>query len=212
MSSGHCMNLNKPVAVGLEMFRKNNQDALDQYVQGKLSNEQFLPVYYNNWSMPWPLYGGIFEYAREHGMALVGLNIPDETARKIARQGFEALTEAEKKELPAGISCNVYPTYMEFIKRAYAGHGMHGGDFANFCQAQMVWDKSMAWNLMNYLRKNQGTTMVVLAGVGHAWKRGISGHVDDESDLTYRVLLPLLSDETHERTLTTEDADYVLLD
>ena len=74
----------------------------------------------------------------------------------------------------------------------------------------MVWDKSMACHLMGYLKKNPDTTMVVLAGVGHAWKRGISEQLDN--GITYRVVLPLIPDQVAKDTVTTADADYVLLE
>ncbi len=201
-----------PTAVGLEMFRSDSQGVLDSWVRGKLSVEQFLPAYYDNWREPWPLYRDIFQYARDHEIPLLGLNVPDKIAEKVAREGFASLTQEEKRQLPPGISCNVDPTYMEFIRRAYAGHAAHGRVFVNFCEAQMVWDKSMAWHLMAYVKKKPGRTVVVLAGVGHAWKRGIPEQMGTDSKFTYRVVLPLIPDQIDRETVTTKDADYVLLD
>jgi uncharacterized iron-regulated protein len=201
-----------PMSVGLEMFRSDSQDALDSWVRRKSSLEQFLPAYYDNWRMPWPLYREIFRYSRDHEIPLVGLNIPDAIAKKVAQQGFASLTEEEKKRLPTGVSCNVDATYMEFIRRAYTDHSRQERQFVNFCEAQMVWDKSMAWHLVEYLKKNRGRTVVVLAGVGHAWKRGMPEQVAMESKYTYRVILPLIPDQIEKRTVTTQDADYVLLE
>jgi uncharacterized iron-regulated protein len=203
----------KPMAIGLEMFRAENQKALDSWVKGKLPLDQFLPVYYRNWTMPWPLYRDIFLYAREHELPTMGLNIPDSISKKIAAKGFGALTPEEKKELPPGISCNVDPTYMEFIRRAYSGHSHRDKGFVNFCEAQMVWDKSMAWHVMQFLRQNPDKTLVVLAGIGHAWKRGISEQVElDPKKYTSRVVLPSVPDQVDRETVTTEDADYLLLE
>jgi uncharacterized iron-regulated protein len=201
-----------PTAVGLEMFRSDSQDALDSWVRRKTSLEQFLPAYYDNWRMPWPLYRDIFWYARDHDIPLIGLNIPDRIAKKVAQQGFASLTEADKKQLPTGISCNVDATYMEFIRRAYTDHTRQERQFVNFCEAQMVWDTSMARHLVEYLKKNRGRTVVVLSGVGHSWKRGIPEQVAMESKFTYRVILPLIPDQIEKRTVTMKDADYVLLE
>ncbi len=199
-------------AVGLEMFRADSQGVLNSWVRGKLSLKQFLPAYYDNWKEPWLLYRDIFQYARDHEIPLLGLNVPDRIAEKVAREGFASLTQAERRQLPPGISCNVDPTYMEFIRRAYAGHAAHDRAFVNFCEAQMVWDKAMAWHLIEYVKKKPGRTVVVLAGVGHAWKRGIPEHVGTDSKYTYRVVLPLIPDQIDRETVTTNDADYVLLD
>jgi uncharacterized iron-regulated protein len=202
----------EPTAVGLEMFRADSQGVLDSWVRGKLSVEQFLPAYYDNWREPWPLYRDIFQYARDHEIPLLGLNVPDKIAEKVAHAGFASLTPAERRQLPPGISCNVDPTYMEFIRRAYAGHAAHDRGFVNFCEAQMVWDKSMAWHLIAYVKKKPGRTVVVLAGIGHAWKRGIPGQMAADSKYTYRVVLPFIPDQIDRETVTTKDADYVLLD
>jgi uncharacterized iron-regulated protein len=201
-----------PMAVGLEMFRAENQHVLDSWVRATLSLEKFLPVYYDNWRLPWPLYRDIFEYAREHEVPLRGLNAPDGITRKIAARGFGSLSADEKKQLPPGISCTVDPKYMDFIRRAYGDHAHRAPNFVNFCEAQMVWDKTMAWHLEGYLRKNPDRTMVVLAGIGHAWKRGIPEHLGADSKLSYRVVLPLIPDRIDGKTVTIDDADYVMLD
>ena len=200
-----------PIAVGLEMFRADSQDALDSWVKGKLSLERFLPFYYDNWRTAWPLYREIFWYAHDHEIPLIGLNVPEEIAKKVAQRGFASLSQAERKQLPPGISCNVDSTYMEFIRKAYAGHAMHDRGFVNFCEAQMVWDKAMAWHLIAYVKKKPGMTVVVLAGVGHAWKRGIPEQMGMDANFTYRVVLPLIPDQVDRKTVTTKDADYVLL-
>ena len=192
---------NEPFAVGLEMFRAESQKKLDSWTTRKISLDQFLQAYYDNWRQPWPLYRDIFEYARENQIPLVGLNIPDSISKKVGANGFGSLTPDEKKQLPPGISCNVDPTYMEFIRKAYSGHHAAGDrEFVNFCEAQMVWDKSMAWHLAGYLKKNPGKRMIVLAGVGHAWKRGISEQLPAESKLTYRVVLPVIPNEADKAT------------
>jgi uncharacterized iron-regulated protein len=201
-----------PLVIGLEMFRADSQKALDNWVNGSLSLDKFLPVYYDNWRQGWPLYKDIFSYAREHRISMIGLNIPDEIAATVARKGFASLTTSEKKQLPPEISCDIDPTYMEFIKRAYAGHARTvDKKFLNFCEAQMVWDKSMAWHLVEYLKKHPGKTVIVLAGVGHAWKRGIPEQVSRLSQYTSTIILPLIPDQVEPDSVTLQDADYVVL-
>ncbi len=177
-----------PLAVGIEMFRSENNKVLAQWIDGSLKTHDFLPAYYDNWSEPWPLYRDIFEYLRQYRIPVIGLNIPDDIADAIARRGFASLNARQKSQLPQGISCNVDPTYMEFIRKAYAGHSPKSDKtFLNFCEAQMVWDKTMAWHIMEYLEKNPGRTMVVLAGIGHAWKRGIPEQLAGLSRYPYKV-------------------------
>ena len=200
-----------PMAVGLEMFRADSQGPLDAWTRGRLSLDRFLPVYRNNWDMPWSLYQDIFLYVREHELPLIGLNISDDIAAKVARQGFASLSAAEKKALPPGISCRVDDKYMKFIRQAYAEHSMSDQTFMHFCEAQMVWDKSMAWHLLDYRKKNPNRVVVVLAGIGHAWKRGIAEQVGLESKLSIRSILPYLPGQVDQKSATIKDADYLLL-
>jgi uncharacterized iron-regulated protein len=201
-----------PLAVGLEMFRFDRQKDLDSWVRGSSSLEHFLPLYYDNWRQPWPAYRDIFFYAREHQIPLVGLNIPSDITQTIARNGFVALKPEQKRKLPPGISCDIDSTYMHFIKQAYAGHPRQDDKrFLNFCEAQMVWDKSMAWKLIEYRRTHPGSTMIVLAGVGHAWKRGIPEQVARQSSYTYKVVLPVVPGQIERKSVSLHDADYVML-
>ena len=201
-----------PLSVGLEMFRSDSQQELNSWISGSSSLEQFLPSYYDNWREPWPAYRGIFLYAREHQIPLVGLNIPPDITKTVARGGFLSLNEEQKQKLPPGISCNIDPTYMQFIRQAYAGHPqVEDKRFLNFCEAQMVWDKSMAWNLIEYQKKSPGKTTVVLSGVGHAWKRGIPEQVARQSSFTYKVVVPLIPGQIERESVSVHDADYVVL-
>ncbi|MFO0752101.1 MAG: ChaN family lipoprotein [Thermodesulfovibrionales bacterium] len=201
-----------PLAVGLEMFRADSQDALDRWIGGEMTLQKFLQIYYDNWSFPWAYYSDIFFYAREKGIPLVGLNIPRRIAQKVAWTGFSSLTPDELKELPPGITCDVDREYMDFIRRTYEAHrGGDAGSFTRFCEAQMLWDKVMARHLVAYLKRNPGSTVVVLAGSGHSWKRGIPEQIRRASGLTYRVILPAPPDGARRDTITPDDADYLLL-
>jgi uncharacterized iron-regulated protein len=202
-----------PISIGLEMFRSDSQKVLNSWVNGSSSLEQFLPSYYDNWQQPWPEYRGIFLFAREHRIPLVGLNIPPDISNAVARRGFIALNSEQKQKLPPGISCDIDPTYMQFIRQAYAGHAHHGDrQFLNFCEAQMVWDKSMAWKLIEYHQKHPGKTMIVLSGVGHAWKRGIPEQVARQTSFTYKVVLPAVPGQVERGSVSLHDADYVMLE
>jgi uncharacterized iron-regulated protein len=200
------------ISVGLEMFRSDSQNDLNSWVSGSSSLEQFLPSYYDNWRQPWPAYRDIFLFAREHRIPLVGLNIPSDIIKAVARSGFIALNTEQKQKLPPGISCDIDPTYMQFIRQAYAGHAQQEDrQFLNFCEAQMVWDKSMAWNLIEYHKKHPGKTTIVLSGVGHAWKRGIPEQVARQTSFTYKVVLPLIPGQIERGLVSLLDADYVML-
>ena len=201
-----------PVAVGFEMFTYESQDDLDRWTAGKLPVEAFIGIYYKNWGFPWPLYDDVFYYIRDHKIPGIALNVPSEITRKVSASGFASLTKEELEKLPPESGCIVNETYMKFIRRAYAMHRRSDKQFLYFCEAQLLWDQSMAHNLLAFLKKNPDKTVVVLAGNGHAWKRGIPEQVRTISEKTsFRVILPLVPGRIDPQTITSEDADYILL-
>jgi uncharacterized iron-regulated protein len=199
-----------PVAIGLEMFAADSQTELDRWSEGKLDGASLIQLYYRNWNVPWPLYRDIFLYARANRVPLVALNIPRDISRKVAQEGFAALTEAERKRLPAGVTCSIDPSYRAFIARAFAGHVTSDASFTHFCEAQMLWNKGMALHLQRYIAQNPGRTVVVLGGVGHAMKQGIPEEVSRDTGYSYKVILPEIPD-LDRHTATIADADYLLL-
>ena len=200
----------RPLAIGLEMFRKDSQAILDRWVGGGLSTPGFLRFYQDNWSN-WGAYRGIFEYAKHEKVRMVGLNIPREISSKVARNGFAALPEKERQVL-GDVRCVVNPEYGDFIRRAMGGHGGHGQQYLFFCEAQMLWDTMMARHLADFLKANPAYRVVVLTGSGHAWKFGIPRQLMEQLDVAYRVVLPEVDGRVNRDNISAEIADYLWLD
>jgi uncharacterized iron-regulated protein len=200
----------QPLAIGLEMFRKDSQAALDRWVSGNYPLGRFLRVYEDNWSM-WPKYEMIFNYARREKVSMVGLNIPRSISSKVARNGFAALPEAERQAL-GNVRCAVTPEYSDFIRQALGGHGGHGQQFLFFCEAQILWDTMMARHLADFLRENPQHRVVVLTGSGHAWKFGMPRQLLEQLDVPYRVILPEVDGRVTRNGIVPEIADYLWLD
>lgn len=198
-----------PLAIGLEMFRKDGQKALDRWVSGTYPLGSFLKVYNDHWSM-WDKYREIFEYGRREKVRMVGLNIPREITNKVVRNGFAALPERERQAL-GNVQCRVDPEYGEFIRRAMGGHGGHGQQYLFFCEAQLLWDTMMARHLADFLRENPRHRVVVLAGSGHAWKFGIPRQLLEQIEVPYRVVLPEVDGRVSRSQVTSEIADYLWL-
>jgi uncharacterized iron-regulated protein len=201
-----------PIAAGFEMFTYESQNELDRWTAGKLPVEAFIQIYYKNWGLPWPLYDDIFYYIRDNKIPAIGLNVPSEITRKVSASGFASLTKEELEKLPPETGCVVNEAYMKFIRRAYAMHGHGDKQFLYFCEAQLLWNQGMAHNLLTFLKKNPDKTVIVLTGNGHAWKMGIPEQVHNMSEKTsYRVILPQIPGHIDPQAVTSEDADYILL-
>jgi uncharacterized iron-regulated protein len=198
------------VAVGLEMFRRDSQQALDQWVAGHTSESRFKPIYLDNWNFRWELYAPIFKFAKENRIPLVGLNVSRKITAQVAHHGFKSLNKDQKGALE-GITCNVTPQYRNFIGSAYGAHGHGNMKFEQFCEAQLVWDTAMAVYAIEYLEKHPHTTMVLLAGSGHARKLGIPFQIAKQAPWQYVVVMPEAKGFLDADALTVKDADFIML-
>lgn len=202
-----------PLQVGLEMFKAKSQPKIDEWQAGKISNSDFIRIYYGNWKLPWPLYRDIFYYLKEKKIPMLGLNIPASVSKKVAGNGAASLTEAERAELPPGLSCDVSPAYRNYIEEVFSEHAAGRGEksFQNFCEAQVLWDMVMAWHLVQDQKKDPVTT-VVLCGLVHALKRGIPSRVENMREgSTFKIILPGTKGLNME-AITPKLADYIVLD
>ena len=199
-----------PVVIGLEMVRANDQAALDSWVSGKLTLDQFLPSYSTKWYNPWSVHKDILLFSREKKIPLIGLNVPVEIPAKVARQGFDSLSQEEMRQLPPGISCNVDGIYMEYIKRFYSGRPS-GKEFINFCEAQIVGDNVVALHTLKYLERYPKATAIIFSEWSHAWKGAIPKQIERlRSGYTISVILPELT-KMDRGIMTLGDADFLIL-
>jgi uncharacterized iron-regulated protein len=199
-----------PLSIGLEMFRKNQQEALNRWISGEIDEADFEKIYYDNWNFPWALYRDIFIYARKHRIAMVGLNVSESVTRQVALHGFASLSPAQRGELK-GIVCNVTPEYRDFIRSAFGAHHHDNMDFSHFCEAQLVWDTAMAINAIDYLNAHPDRLMVLLAGSGHARKMGIPYQIGERASIPVTGLLPGTPGVFEPDNLTTADADFIIM-
>ena len=198
------------VAVGLEMFRNDNQAYLDRWISGDLDEKRFEKIFYDNWSYPWASYRMIFKYARNHKIPMIGLNVPREITRQVSRAGFKSLSQEQKGKL-AEVSCIVDQKYMNYIRKAFGGHAHGQLNFIYFCEAQMVWDTAMAVYSLEYLKRHPEAVIVILTGTGHAQKGAVPRQIQLRSNLPYAVILPEVSGRIDPQTITNQDADYIML-
>jgi len=199
-----------PLAIGLEMFRRDSQEDLDVWTAGKSSFLEFMQAYQKNWGM-WPVYREIFIHARKENVKMIGLNIPRTITGKVARNGYKSLS-SEERLLLGNVQCEVNQAYGEYIRRAMGGHGGHGDQYLYFCEAQLLWDTIMARNLVDFLKENPDFRVVVLAGSGHAWKFGIPRQLVEQAEISYRVILPEIIGRIDRRNINDKVADYLWLD
>ena len=197
-------------AIGMEMFRNDSQADLDRWVGGEMSAAEFEKIYYDNWNYDWSLYKPIFEYARQENIPIVGLNVPRDITRQVARQGFQSLSKEQKEKL-SNITCRVDQAYMEYIRRSFGAHAHGDLNFVYFCEAQLVWDNIMAVTSVAYLKSNPKSVMVLLAGAAHTRKQAVPAQIGKRADFPTTVILPEVPGNIDSATVDSSDADFLFL-
>jgi uncharacterized iron-regulated protein len=202
-----------PIAIGLEMFQSDSQVHLDEWTAGKMEEAAFQDVFAMNWSMDWDLYRDIFIFARNHHIPMIALNVPTRIIAKVARNGYGALTDIEKQDLPQGTSCDLNNPHTVFLKKTFEqvpNHMAASKMFTYFCEAQTLRNSAMALQIARYLNKHKGSKVVVLTGIWHAIKNAIPDQLErNGSKAPYTVILPH-DPELTPATLTATDADYLI--
>ena len=156
-------------AIGMEMFQKSFQKAINDYLSGTINEKEFLKItqYFRRWQYDYNQYREIIEYARAKNIPVIALNIWAEIVKRVAADGLDALTDLEKAEIPADMDMSD-EDYRERLEEIFESHKELGSrDFNNFYQAQILWDETMAHSIDAFLNRNPDYQMVVLAGAGH---------------------------------------------
>jgi uncharacterized iron-regulated protein len=182
----------RSLAVGMEMFQRPFQATLDEYIAGAISEREFLSrsEYFKRWGFDYNLYKPILDFCRAEKVPVIALNIRREIVDKVSKGGMDSLTEEERKDLPREMDFS-NEAYRQRLRQAFAQHrdpGKRNFDF--FLQSQVLWDETMAETVSDYLARNPGRRMAVIAGGGHlVYGEGIPKRAHRRNGLTYTIVL-----------------------
>ena len=97
----------RPVILSLEMFERDVQGVLDDYLAGRVTEEQFLAR-----TRPWPRYAtdyrGLVELAKKRGWRVLAANVPRPMASAVGRAGLavlDTLSVPGRAHAAAELSC-----------------------------------------------------------------------------------------------------------
>jgi len=198
---------NPNLAVGMEMFPRSSQQALDGYINGTIATEkEFLKKskYFDVWGFDYRYYREIINFAKVKGIPLVALNLDKEIVSNVFKEGgVDGLDEEQSKQIPADRDLDV-PGYSARLAQAFTSHDSKSFDpekMSGFLQAQSIWDETMAANIVAYLHENPERRMVVVAGNGHVYKdSAIPIRVQRRMDVPQSVLVSINHESTGMRT------------
>lgn len=192
----------RPVILSLEMFERDAQPLLNDYLAGRITEADFLAR-----SRPWDRYvtdyRPMVELARAKGWPVVASNIPRPMASAVGRKALAALdtlTPAERAWAARDIQCPD-DAYRARFMDTMRGHSSGGAApspadtlptaAANrFYLAQCIKDETMAESIVEARRRSPGAIVVHYDGAFHSdYKQGTVDRVRRRSPDLHMVVI-----------------------
>ena len=161
----------RPVTLSLEMFERDVQSVVDEYLSDLITEKHFLSS-----SRPWTRYATDYrpmvEYAREQRLPVVAANTPGRYANRAARLGRESLDALQgdaRQWLPPLPYGAPDPEYAEKFEKL-----MGGADPASphaplhLIDAQVLWDAGMAYSVAQTLMRTPNGLVLHVNGGFHS--------------------------------------------
>lgn len=170
---------NFPISVGMEFFTYTDQPKVDAYARGQLTEEDFLKeigwggIPYTNYR-----FQVVFPYYR--GGQAVALNLPRSISGKVSKSGLDSLDESEKSLLPPQLVLG-NQDYFERFTEAMQGHIQDPAVLHNYFTAHCLWDETMAWRAITYLKQHPDQLLMIVVGDFHAqYEDGLVARLRDQ--------------------------------
>lgn len=152
------------IILGAEMFERDNQLILSEYLTGKISKKSF-----EKEARLWPNYktdyAPLMDIAKDSNLMFVATNVPRRYASVVYKKGFEGLDNLEPEAnnyfapLPIEYDASL-PGYVKMMEMA----GGHGGE--NLPKAQALKDATMAYSIASYA--GEGKMFIHYNGTYHS--------------------------------------------
>jgi uncharacterized iron-regulated protein len=184
------------IVIGFEAFPRRLQSVLDDWIDGKLTEDAFLKA--SEWRKVWnydaALYMPLFQFARLNRIPMIALNIERTFVAQVGQKGWEGVPASEREGLSKPAPAT--PAYQRELARVFVikkslppdaadrmlsskalnipepdeaaqADAQTQPEFKRFVEAQLTWDRAMAEALANAKRKFSNATVVGILGSGH---------------------------------------------
>jgi uncharacterized iron-regulated protein len=200
-------------AIGMEMFQRPAQEALKEYVEGRIDEKEMLvrAEYAQRWPHAFEPYGPILAFARKHRLPVRALGVEHEIRMPMFNGGLDAVPEALRMALPA-IDTTLYPAHRAHLLATWTGSE---ADFDRFYLVQCLDEEVMADGIVTwFLTAPDDAQIVVLAGVDRIANRyGIPARAHRRDGRSYRTVVPIAAavDDLEREKLAKPYADFIWL-
>ena len=174
----------RDVALSLEMFERDVQIVLDEYLAGLITERHFLLS-----SRPWRNYETdyrpLVEYARARRLPVIAANAPARYVSRVSSRGPQSLSALSKDVVKDWLPPLPFPpaseAYASKFNRFMSGGGAaapahtpaqvsaHGS--LHLLEAQTLRDASMAYQIAEFLKRGRDPLVVQVNGTFHSEER-----------------------------------------
>jgi uncharacterized iron-regulated protein len=178
------------VALSLEMFERDVQIVLDEYLNG-LITEQHLIAAGRAWPNYKTDYAPLVELAKKNRLPVIAANAPRRYVNMVSRNGRSSLNSLSKEarrwiaKLPYA---EASPAYAQKFRSLMGSSNEARMGLDNILSSQSLWDATMAESIAIFAKKNDRSLVVHLNGAFHS--EGRLGAV--EHLLRYRPMARVL--------------------
>ena len=160
------------ISVGMEFLNYTDQNSVDQYKNGQLTDEEFKTA------IKWGA-GNDFEMYKQQilfpqankGESTIALNMPSFITRQISQNGLASLNDTDKALLPPNFTLG-NAGYLERFRESMGGHTLPPEKELNYFTAQSMWDETMAWRTVEHLKNSSKEIFVIIVGEFHVRNGG----------------------------------------
>ncbi|HEY8560659.1 MAG TPA: ChaN family lipoprotein [Pyrinomonadaceae bacterium] len=163
----------RKIALSLEMFERDVQIVLDEYLNGLISENHFLLS-----SRPWNNYRQdyrpLVEFAKTEKLPVIAANAPRRYVNMVSRNGRDALAalSPEAKKWLAPLPYNqASEAYANKFKALMGGSPESSMGLNKILDSQALWDATMAFSIGEFLRAHKNPLVVHLNGGFHTENR-----------------------------------------
>ncbi|MEY8759295.1 ChaN family lipoprotein [Chryseobacterium tongliaoense] len=202
---------NGQLILGAEMFERDNQSQLNQYLSGKLDAKTLKDSarLWNNFTTD---YKPLVDFAKNKKLNFIATNIPRKYASQTAKEGLESLNKLSEKEksyiaqLPITVTLDT-PGYPEM--KAMMGEHAEGTKVMNFISAQATKDATMAESILKNIQA--GKTFIHYNGNYHSKEfGGIYWYIKQKNPNLKMAVISVFESENPE--LKIPEKDYIPTD
>lgn len=163
----------RPLALSLEMFERDVQYILDEYLTDQITERHFLSSS-RSWEHYATDYRPMVEFARTHRLPVLAANAPRRYANRVSRLGaaaLDTLSAQAKSFLPPLPYPQATPAYQAKWHKLMGGDStqtaMPHGNMGFMLESQSLWDAAMAWSIHEHLQQHPGSLVLHLVGAFH---------------------------------------------